>query len=67
MGRGQANGQGNAFYIETLKSFNKLHDPSTDAAFEGANYYIDNLATAIFVGPKRLDVLHTQQALLGRC
>jgi hypothetical protein len=53
-------GGGNAFYIETLKSFNKLHDPATDAAFEGCNYFIDNLATATFWGPKRLSALHNQ-------
>jgi hypothetical protein len=50
-------GGGNAFYIETLKSFNKLHDPATDAAFEGCNYFIDNLSSALFFGPKRLSTL----------
>lgn len=50
-----------------LKSYNKLHDPTTDAAFEGCNYFIDNLATATFLGPKDLSHLHTTQALLGRC
>ena len=67
MGQGQVQGRGNAFYIEALKAYNKLHDPSTDAAFEGCNYFIDSLATAVFIGPKRLTSLHTQQALLGRC
>jgi hypothetical protein len=60
MGNTGRMGGGNAFYIETLKSFNKLHDPATDAAFEGCNYYIDSLTTAIFIGPKRLSSLHTQ-------
>ena len=60
MGLTERSGGGNAFYIEMLKSFNKLHDPATDAAFEGVNYYLDNLGTAFYFGPKRLSTLQTQ-------
>jgi hypothetical protein len=67
MGETSVVGAGNAFYIEMLKAYNKLHDPSTDAAFDGSNYYQDNTAIATYWGPKRLKSLHMQQAMLGRC
>ena len=50
-------GYGAAFYIETLKSWNKLHDPRTDAAIENCNYFVDEMDVSVYVTPKPMNCI----------